>query len=50
VSVHHVPLVAAARPPDLLDRAKHLLDSANVGEPQSPPPVLGVVVAQAQVA
>jgi len=32
VNVHHVPLVAAARPLDLLDRAKHLLDSANVGE------------------
>ena len=34
MNVHHVPLVAAARPLDLLDRAKHLLDSANVGEPQ----------------
>ena len=33
VNVHHVPLVAAARPPDLSDRAKHLFDSANVGEP-----------------
>ena len=32
--VHHVPLVAAARPLDLLDRAKHFLDSASVGEPQ----------------
>jgi hypothetical protein len=31
-------LVAAARPPDLSDRAKHLLDSANVGEPQGNPP------------
>jgi len=30
VNFHHVPLVAAARPPDLFDRAKHLLDSANV--------------------
>jgi hypothetical protein len=27
------PLVAATRPPDLFDPAKHLLDSANVGEP-----------------
>jgi hypothetical protein len=34
VNVHHVPLVVSARPPDLLDRAKHLLVSANVGEPQ----------------
>jgi hypothetical protein len=33
VNFHHVPLVAAARPPELFDRAKHLLDSANVGEP-----------------
>src|SRR5262249_8777419 len=30
-------LVAAALPPDLLDRAKHLLDSANVAEPQGSP-------------
>jgi len=30
VNFPHVPLVAAARPPDLFDRAKHLLDSANV--------------------
>src|SRR5262249_26743859 len=37
VNFHHVPLVAAARPPDLSDRAKHLLDSANVGEPQGSP-------------
>src|SRR5262245_18772874 len=29
----HRSLVAAARPLDLSDRAKHLLDSANVGEP-----------------
>src|SRR6516225_9285077 len=31
-SVGH-PFVVSARPPDLLDRAKHLLDSANVNEP-----------------
>ena len=31
VHFHHVPLVAAARPPDLWDRAKYLLDSANAG-------------------
>src|SRR5262249_26554724 len=39
VKFHHVPLVAAAPVPDLFDRAKHLLDSANVGWPQgnSPP-------------
>jgi hypothetical protein len=34
----------------LFDHANSLFDSANVGEPQSPPPVLGVVVVQAQVA
>jgi hypothetical protein len=33
VDFHHVPLVAAGTPVDLLLRAKHLLDSANVGEP-----------------
>jgi hypothetical protein len=27
------PFVVSARPPDLSDGAKHLLDSANVGEP-----------------
>src|SRR5215831_5583826 len=31
VNFHHVPLVAAATPPDLSDRAKHLLDSAKCG-------------------
>jgi hypothetical protein len=31
------PLVASAWPPDLFDRVKHLLDSANVGEPQGSP-------------
>jgi len=30
-------LVVSARPPDLSDRAKHLLDSANVGEPLGSP-------------
>jgi hypothetical protein len=34
VNFHHVALVAPACPPDLSDRAKHLLDSANVGEPK----------------
>jgi hypothetical protein len=33
VNIHHVHLVAPARPPDLFDRAKHLLDSAHAGEP-----------------
>jgi hypothetical protein len=33
-SVGH-PFVVPARPPDLFDHAKHLLDSANVGEPQA---------------
>jgi len=29
VNIHHVHLVAAARAPDLFNRAKHLLGSAN---------------------
>ena len=50
---HHVPLVAA-RPPDLLDRAKHLLDSANVGEAQGSPSIpaktIRITIANAKTA